>query len=163
MFSLLSFITWILGLWKPENTVLEATCTFLDFFDGIKKKRKQHFTLDWSLPQCWVNTLPLAQEVLLCETIFNTIITKSSSEIEGGEGVQMTWPFEYFKVSLHITTHSLELKGNVCAVPYGMEQKPLNQLPALLMQGCGITGSIKPCSMQRSPWAKLALFFSTGN
>lgn len=72
------------------------------------------------------NTLPLAQEVLLCGVIFNINITKSSCETEEGEGVQMTWPFEYFKVSLHITAHSLGLKGNVCAVPYGMEQKPLN-------------------------------------
>lgn len=68
------------------------------------------------------NTLPLAQEMLLCGVIFNIIITKSNSELEGGEGVQMTWPFEYFQVSLHITVHPLGLKGNVCALPYGMEQ-----------------------------------------
>lgn len=82
------------------------------------------------------NTLPLAQELLSCRVIFNIIITKSSPEIEGGEGVQITWPVEYFKVSLHIT---VGLKGNVCAVPYGMGQNPPNQLPAFLMQGCGTT------------------------
>lgn len=68
-------------------------------------------------PQLWSarvlsNSLLPAQTVVFRGVTFNVFVTKSSSGIEGGEGAQNDLA-HYFTVSLHTTSYSVGLKGNI--------------------------------------------------